>query len=792
MYKKVGIKTGFILVVILFSVILFVEYKLKETSYLEEKLYDVNIQYSSAFKSTKDKVELLLDTILKDDVVISLYQKISGEEKDLDDIRNSLYYILLSRYNYMKEKGVLQLHFHLPNGDSFLRMHNPKEYGDNLLDYRKTVEKVIKNKEPVIAFELGKFFECFRYVFPIIDKSKYLGSLEVSIKSEEFLNSMSRYFDSKYLMILDKDRVEEVVDKNFIEKNYHLHEIAKGYYVSNKINIDNKFKINSKKIAYSLKRNLKAEKSFVDYKLNIFDESYIYVFKNIKDYKNNHIGYLVSLKQDNTLNYIIQMTLLRFFFFLFLLYIIYHFLIKNRKNKVYLEQFKSFVDKTTLVSRTDKSGKIIDANDSFIKLSGYSKSELIGQPHNIVRHKDSSKKTFKDMWNTIKKGKNWRGTIKNRKKDGSSYIVDVNVFPIFNEEGHIEEYIALRHDITELENYRELLQEQLKNKTDTLDETLFLIKQYEDAIDSSTALFRFDNNNVLSYVNDKLLSITGKDSSSLIGKEFMGIMHENGEYLKDNIQRIITKNGLWRGIIDCKKTDMSNCYLSASILPIRDLKGNIREYMAISYDITNEFKLIKEIEETQKEVVFTMGSIGESRSKETGAHVKRVAAYSYLLAILYGCEKSEAELLKQASPMHDIGKVGIPDSILNKPGKLDNSEWKIMKTHAELGYEMLKHSKREILKTAAIVAYEHHEKWDGSGYPRGLSKENIHIYGRITAIADVFDALGHDRVYKKAWEIDDILELFKNESGKQFDPNLIKLFFDNLDKFLELRKEVGD
>jgi len=156
-------------------------------------------------------------------------------------------------------------------------------------------------------------------------------------------------------------------------------------------------------------------------------------------------------------------------------------------------------------------------------------------------------------------------------------------------------------------------------------------------------------------------------------------------------------------------------------------------------------KLTQEIEETQKEVVFTMGAIGESRSKETGNHVKRVAEYSKILALACGLPMEQAELLKAASPMHDIGKIAIPDAVLNKPGRFDEEERVIMDSHAELGFGMIKNSKRPLLKAAAIVAYQHHEKWDGSGYPRGLKEEEIHIFGRITALADVFDALGSDR-----------------------------------------------
>ena len=139
--------------------------------------------------------------------------------------------------------------------------------------------------------------------------------------------------------------------------------------------------------------------------------------------------------------------------------------------------------------------------------------------------------------------------------------------------------------------------------------------------------------------------------------------------------------------------------------------------------------------------------------------------------------------------MHDIEKIGIADSILNKPGKLTTDEFEIMKGHASIGFEMLKGSSRPILQTSAIVANEHHEKWDGSGYPRGLQGEDIHIYGRITAIADVFDALASNRPYKKAWDLENILELFREQKGKHFDPQLIKLFFDNLDKFLIIKNK---
>jgi HD-GYP domain-containing protein (c-di-GMP phosphodiesterase class II) len=219
---------------------------------------------------------------------------------------------------------------------------------------------------------------------------------------------------------------------------------------------------------------------------------------------------------------------------------------------------------------------------------------------------------------------------------------------------------------------------------------------------------------------------------------------------------------------------------------IKDMSKSIKEGIAEIESLHDE------ITNTQKEIIYTMGEIAETRSKETGNHVKRVAEYSYLLAINCGLSKEEASILKLASPMHDIGKVGIPDNILNKPGKLTHEEFDVMKTHAQLGFEMLRHSKKPILQAAAIVSREHHEKYNGTGYPRGLKENEIHIFARITSVADVFDALGSDRVYKKAWEDEKIFNLFKEEKGKHFDPIIIDLFFENIEEIYKIRNMFKD
>ncbi|TFE01867.1 HD domain-containing protein [Jeotgalibacillus sp. R-1-5s-1] len=202
--------------------------------------------------------------------------------------------------------------------------------------------------------------------------------------------------------------------------------------------------------------------------------------------------------------------------------------------------------------------------------------------------------------------------------------------------------------------------------------------------------------------------------------------------------------------------------------------------------------LYSELIESQKEIIYMMGTIGESRSAETGKHVKRVASYAYILAKGAGLSEEEARLIELASPMHDIGKVSIPDAILNKPGKLTDEEFDVMKQHTETGHRIFRNSKRKILQTAAIIARQHHEKWDGTGYPDGLKGKDIHLYGRIVALADVFDALGTKRPYKRPWTNDEITDLIRREKGKHFDPFIVEVFFENLPEFIRISEQYAD
>ncbi len=199
-----------------------------------------------------------------------------------------------------------------------------------------------------------------------------------------------------------------------------------------------------------------------------------------------------------------------------------------------------------------------------------------------------------------------------------------------------------------------------------------------------------------------------------------------------------------------------------------------------------------ELEQTRFEIIKRLGKAAEFKDNETGNHIIRMSRISSIIAEGMGLEKPVCDLVLNASPMHDIGKIGIPDSILLKKGKLDPEEWKIMQSHVKLGAEILEGNNSELLNTAVEIALTHHEKWDGSGYPKGLRGEEIPLMGRICAIADVFDALTSSRPYKDAWPVDKALELIKEERGKHFQPDLVDIFFSKLKDITDISHQYSD
>ena len=645
--------------------------------------------------------EIIKDKITNNNEIVSILKKANNSSKEIKNILRKKFFNLLSPlYEESRKRGVLQLHFVFTNNKTFLRMHKPLKYGDDLTNFRDSYAIVKEKKTIVKGFELGKSAHAYRYVFPIFDENyKHIASAEVSLNTQYIqkklltLNKIHTHFIvNKRIFNAKKWQSEKLLLKYLpaIESKDYMHSIVDGIYSTKQLKKE-KYIVDN--IKDKITRKIKSKKEFaIEYDLKDITKIITFIpVKNIKD--NDVVAYLVSYEDNNTIHdiysHFYHKNILAFIVFLILLILLYKNKLREisrikKSEKVTMDligQINAF-DKNVIFSKTNLAGNITHASDAFCKMSGYSKEELLNQPHNMIRHNDMSKNDFKELWKTIQSGKTWYGEVKNRKKNGEFYWVRSTIELDYDKKGRHIGYYAVRHVITAQKKVEEL--------------------------------------------KVKLESV--------------------------------------------------NC----------DLEDKVKQRTQEIVDLN------KEIQETQKEVVFTMGAIGETRSEETGNHVKRVAQYSKILALHYGIDEKDAEMLKQASPMHDIGKVGIPDSILNKPGRFNDEERQIMNTHSQLGYDMLKHSNRDLLKLASIVAYEHHEKWDGTGYPNRLKGEEINIYGRITALADVFDALGSDRIYKKAWNDEKIFKFFKEESGKQFDPKLVDLFFENISEFLYVRDTLRD
>ena len=540
------------------------------------------------------------------------------------------------------------------DGRSFYRSWR-KITGDDLSNVRTDLEELIKNPQPTTNISSGLFDLTLKAINPIYDlNGEFLGFVEFISKFNSISKNL-KFENIEPIFILSKEKSEKIIEpfsKIFIRDNYI-------------VNID------ADKTILKFIEQRKID-SFLNIANYIIMDKFVITNLEIKDVNGNDMGLFLLFFEKNRLDYsslvnfknqylsiIIVFSILYLIVFLYLLKTIYAKELDNDvkiKTKMIQEQQKrlekllDIYDKNVIFSRTDLRGIITHASSAFCKISGYTKDELLGQPHNIVRHPDVPKSTFKKIWDSLKAEKKITVEIKNLKKDGSYYWVIADFEPEYDDLGNHIGYFAVREDIT----------------------------------------------------------------------------------------------------------------------------AN------------------KEIEEIQKEIIFTMGSIAEFRSQETGEHIKRVAKYSKVLATAYGLCEDEVDMLELASPMHDIGKIAIPDAILNKPGKLTDEEFEIIKTHAQKGHDMLGISNRPLFKVASQIALTHHEKYDGTGYPNSLKGEDIPIFGRITALADVFDAIGSDRCYKKAWEIEKVFEFIKDQKGKHFDPKLVELFFDNLDDILKIKEEYQD
>jgi len=355
---------------------------------------------------------------------------------------------------------------------------------------------------------------------------------------------------------------------------------------------------------------------------------------------------------------------------------------------------------------------------------------------------------------------------------------------IDNHRRGLEKVIKASNEIMEFSRLEEFASAMLMQVTNILglDENAI----YLNTVSAFAASHREDGYQVLAASGEQLGPIIHQPDKT-IPDDIMALFEEAMEK-----RQSLHKDNHFVGFF-ATRTGSENLLYVSNVYSLTDLDHRLLEIFSNSVAIAYENLLLRdEIEDTQRELVYLLGEAVEKRSKETGGHVKRVAKISHFLALKSGLSETEAELIKHAAPLHDVGKIAIPDAILNKPGKHDEEEWQIMKSHAAVGHEILSKSDKRILQLGATIALQHHEKWDGSGYPKGLSGKDIDLSGRIVALADVFDALGNKRCYKPAWPHEKIVKLIKEESGKHFDPELVDILLEHIHLIDAIREKYPD
>ncbi|MCL9781254.1 DUF3369 domain-containing protein [Vibrio sp. S4M6] len=366
-------------------------------------------------------------------------------------------------------------------------------------------------------------------------------------------------------------------------------------------------------------------------------------------------------------------------------------------------------------------------------------------------------------------------------------------------------YAAIRsyRDIVKVEQARELEENYRQGLERVIQSTAVIFQQHtlkafsNGILQQVLSLLRMNDQSML--VSVRGLTTLAEPHSDYQVLARIGELHDQSidddvkQYLEKAIaaKQSIIEDDVFVGYFSTSSGATSLLYLKGA-RKITELESQLLTIFSYSVSLAFENLFLgQEIIDTQGELIYRLGDVVESRSEETANHVRRLSELSYQLCKLLGYPEEKATLLRQAAPMHDVGKIAIPDSVLLKPGKLNEEEWEVMKTHAEIGYKILAGSKRSILQTAATIAHQHHEKVDGSGYPQGLKGDEISIEARIIAVADVFDALTHERVYKPAWPIEDVIKQLKESSGSHLDAHIVDTLLDNIDVALDINKKFS-
>lgn len=423
-----------------------------------------------------------------------------------------------------------------------------------------------------------------------------------------------------------------------------------------------------------------------------------------------------------------------------------------------------------------EDGRIESLNRSAQALFGYTEAEMVGEPLGRLLAED-------DLARLIAAGR--RTETWGCRKDGSCFPMEVAISRM--EIGERTSIVGCLHDITRRREREELELEQRHalHRDAQRDRAAF-----DEAPIGSLITGR---DGLIARVNRSLCAMTNCEPEDLLGTHFLSLTHpEDRDRCALIVAALVTEHtGTQRFEMRYVLPDDRVIEARVALTAIRDGAGQVSQIFAQLEDVTEAHRTSRELDQAQFEILARLAAAAEFRDDDTGQHTRRVGDLSVGIAQRLGLAPEQVELIRLAAPLHDVGKIAIPDAILGKPGKLTDDEFAEMKSHTTVGARMLAGSAFRLLEVAEQIALTHHEKWDGRGYPAGLAGGDIPLVGRIVAVADVFDALTHERPYKEAWTQEAAVAEMADQSGRHFDPDVLCAFFDLLDETGTSRVPVG-
>lgn len=463
---------------------------------------------------------------------------------------------------------------------------------------------------------------------------------------------------------------------------------------------------------------------------------------------------------------------------------------ERARDQQLLEQYRRLLNAQSMVSTWGTDGRLTFANDRLAQLTGHDPASLMGMAMQGLSPADEPDAGLEAAWRDVLTGKQWSGVTRARKRDGGELRLESTLVPILDESGQVDQVLRLDVELTDPRARCAVLSRALGHSERVLRQQRQRLAALGKALDMGTCVCAVDHAGHVLDANHHLANRLGLAEGEMRGMPLADFAPA--------ANLVLARHGgqgtpaPWSQVLAWRHKDGAELWFSVVFVPAGEDGEQEHSMILVCQDISESLELTRELMDTQRDLLGLVNQVVENRSMETGGHVKRVGEIARLMAMRYGLDQERAEMIRVAAPLHDVGKVGIPDAILHKQARLDAAEFEVMKAHARMGYEILSRIDRPMVRMAALIAHEHHEHFDGLGYPRGLTGEHISIEGRIVALADVLDALAHERSYKPAWDDEAIHAYLREERGRKFDPLLVDLALAGWDDIGAIRARYRD